>query len=391
MQNKIGKIINLKKKAEIFFTRKGLCDIFYLEITLPQKGGELLPRTTIKMIADKLGVSVSTVNRALINKGRISEETKRKILKTAEEMGYRPNVQAKALSSKDTLRIAVICPRDFYFKTVIEGMESYRKEHEEYRIKLLYKCDDFQSVADQLSALQECEHDEVQGILISAVHPTQLNKQLRLLFKKGIPTITFNNDILGGPRIAYVGLNDRVAGAMAGELMSKYLFSGARVACMATTSAAMGLRERQICFCDTVQKSGKNIEICGPFEYCDNFDLDDILEKVTHILRTEHVNGIYANNMFGTYAISCALRKLGMKDKIVAIGHDVNAELDAFIRDGVLDATLFQNPFQQGYQALKVMVDYLYLKVPVFQPILYIRTLILMKSNLEECDNRLFL
>lgn len=135
----------------------------------------------------------------------------------------------------------------------------------------------------------------------------------------------------------------------------------------------------------------KNIEICGPFEYCDNFDLDDILEKVTHILRTEHVNGIYANNMFGTYAISCALRKLGMKDKIVAIGHDVNAELDAFIRDGVLDATLFQNPFQQGYQALKVMVDYLYLKVPVFQPILYIRTLILMKSNLEECDNRLFL
>lgn len=343
------------------------------------------------MIADKLGVSVSTVNRALINKGRISEETKRKILKTAEEMGYRPNVQAKALSSKDKLRIAVICPRDFYFKTVIEGMESYRKEHEEYRIKLLYKCDDFQSVADQLSALQECEHDEVQGILISAVHPTQLNKQLRLLFKKGIPTITFNNDILGGPRIAYVGLNDRVAGAMAGELMSKYLFSGARVACMATTSAAMGLRERQICFCDTVQKSGKNIEICGPFEYCDNFDLDDILEKVTHILRTEHVNGIYANNMFGTYAISCALRKLGMKDKIVAIGHDVNAELDAFIRDGVLDATLFQNPFQQGYQALKVMVDYLYLKVPVFQPILYIRTLILMKSNLEECDNRLFL
>ena len=188
-----------------------------------------------------------------------------------------------------------------------------------------------------------------------------------------------------------MGLNDRVAGAMAGELMSKYLFSGARVACMATTSAAMGLRERQICFCDTVQKSGKNIEICGPFEYCDNFDLDDILEKVTHILRTEHVNGIYANNMFGTYAISCALRKLGMKDKIVAIGHDVNAELDAFIRDGVLDATLFQNPFQQGYQALKVMVDYLYLKVPVFQPILYVRTLILMKSNLEECDNRLFL
>ena len=64
------------------------------------------------MIADKLGVSVSTVNRALINKGRISEETKRKILKTAEEMGYRPNVQAKALSSKDTLRIAVLCPRD---------------------------------------------------------------------------------------------------------------------------------------------------------------------------------------------------------------------------------------------------------------------------------------
>ena len=50
-------------------------------------------------IAKALGISIGTVDRALHNRGRIDKSTQRKVLKTAETMGYRPNLAASVLAS----------------------------------------------------------------------------------------------------------------------------------------------------------------------------------------------------------------------------------------------------------------------------------------------------
>lgn len=69
-----------------------------------------MPKITIKDIAHKLNLNFSSVSRALNNKPGVSEETRKLVLKTAEEMGYRPNVIARGLVSNVTKTIGVIMP-----------------------------------------------------------------------------------------------------------------------------------------------------------------------------------------------------------------------------------------------------------------------------------------
>ncbi len=66
------------------------------------------PKITMKDIAQKLGVSVVTVSKAFNNKEGVSEELRAQIKKTAEEMGYRYNVTAKALREGHCFNIGVI-------------------------------------------------------------------------------------------------------------------------------------------------------------------------------------------------------------------------------------------------------------------------------------------
>lgn len=62
---------------------------------------------TIKDVAKKCGVSVTTVSYALNDSGNIGEETKNKILRVAEEMGYVPNSFARSLKKQKTMRVGI--------------------------------------------------------------------------------------------------------------------------------------------------------------------------------------------------------------------------------------------------------------------------------------------
>ena len=63
---------------------------------------------TTKDLAEICGVSRTTVNRALQGTGRIKEETKRRILDTAKQLGYEPDLVARSLVSGKSMMIGVI-------------------------------------------------------------------------------------------------------------------------------------------------------------------------------------------------------------------------------------------------------------------------------------------
>lgn len=65
---------------------------------------------TIIDVAEKAGVSPSTVSRVISNDSRISQKTSRKVRKIMDELGYHPNVMAKSLVTKTTNNIGVILP-----------------------------------------------------------------------------------------------------------------------------------------------------------------------------------------------------------------------------------------------------------------------------------------
>jgi len=81
---------------------------------------------TITDIARALGVTPSTVSRALSGSPRVKEETRRLILEAAREMGYEPNVLASNLRRGRSNIVGIIVPRIYreFFSNVIGGAES---------------------------------------------------------------------------------------------------------------------------------------------------------------------------------------------------------------------------------------------------------------------------
>lgn len=84
---------------------------------------------TMKKVARRSGVSVSTVSRVLSGHANVREETSRKVRQTMEELGYTPNIIAQNLVSRTTHCICVllpdmaeIWPANLYFMEVIRGL-----------------------------------------------------------------------------------------------------------------------------------------------------------------------------------------------------------------------------------------------------------------------------
>lgn len=69
-------------------------------------------KLTISDVADYLGVSKTTVSRAISGKGRVSEETRQRVRQYIDQMDYKPNVIAKGLAQSKTFNIAVVLPAD---------------------------------------------------------------------------------------------------------------------------------------------------------------------------------------------------------------------------------------------------------------------------------------
>lgn len=137
-------------------------------------------KQTIGDIADALGVSKTTVSRAISGKGRIGNETRKKILHYIEEHNYTPNKVAQGLASSKTYNIAWVVPKenniaDFsFFQNCLYGITEVAQQHnydilicpiEEGRTASLERIVDNQKVDGVIFARSLVEHKEVELLL----------------------------------------------------------------------------------------------------------------------------------------------------------------------------------------------------------------------------------
>lgn len=147
-------------------------------------------KTTIHDIAKELGVTASTVSRALQDHPRISDSTKKSVVKMAEKLNYQPNSIAAALRKGKSNIIGVIIPmadRDF-FASVIRGIEEVVNKAE-YRVIISQSNDSPEQEQSNIKALLE---SQVDGILASYAKDTTDFAHYRKIVKRGVPLILFD-------------------------------------------------------------------------------------------------------------------------------------------------------------------------------------------------------
>lgn len=82
-----------------------------------------MEQPTIRDIAIELGISISTVSRALRNQPDVNKETRKAVMELAEKLDYHPNRASLSLLKKHTNTIGVLVPNlDFFFQLLLKGL-----------------------------------------------------------------------------------------------------------------------------------------------------------------------------------------------------------------------------------------------------------------------------
>jgi LacI family transcriptional regulator len=154
-------------------------------------------KATIHDIAKKLNITASTVSRALKDHPRISDETKKLVIKAAEKLNYQANNIAAALRNgrSNTLGIIVPTADRSFFASVIRGIEEIANKAG-YNVMICQTYDSYQKELDSIEALLKARVD---GIIISHGKETENFDHLKKVKERGIPLIMFDrsNDALG--------------------------------------------------------------------------------------------------------------------------------------------------------------------------------------------------
>lgn len=147
-------------------------------------------KATVHDIALKLGITASTVSRALNDHPRISAATKKLVLKTAKEVNYQPNHIAAALRMGKSRLIGVIVPtanRNF-FSSVVRGIDEIA-DALGYRVILCQSYENYEKEVQTINALLSARVD---GIIVSIAKNTEKFDHFQRVIDKGIPLVLFD-------------------------------------------------------------------------------------------------------------------------------------------------------------------------------------------------------
>jgi len=145
---------------------------------------------TIKDIARELGVSPSTVSRALKDHPDISEETRRLVKELAGRMKYKPNAIALSLKNRKSNVVGVIIPQivHYFFSSVISGIEEVAGKYG-YSVMVAQSNELFEKEVDAMATLAD---GRIDGLLISIAKETVKYDHLRQLKEEGIEIVFFD-------------------------------------------------------------------------------------------------------------------------------------------------------------------------------------------------------
>ncbi|ESW84272.1 LacI family DNA-binding transcriptional regulator [Mesorhizobium sp. M0761] len=340
-------------------------------------------RSTLTDIAREAGVSAATVDRVLNNRPGVRARTREIVLEMAHRLGYiaeGPNGAPPRPSPGEVIRLDFALPA---------GTNSFIKMlHRHIEAQALARPDLDVHIAtiegfnpDRLARLLQELRGQTQGVGVIALdHPT-VREAIRSLSANDVKVVTIASDILHVPRVAYIGIDNRAAGRLAGYLLNRFMGSErpSKVALFAGSLSYRGHEEREMGFRHILTEESPNLKIVEMREMLD--DREKAYSEASALLdRHPDLAAIY-NVGAGNTGIARALKERGRAKDILFLGHEVTDGTKELLLDGTLDAVIDQNPRVEAREALNILSHSVrHLNYEPHQP----RLQVIFKENIPE-------
>jgi LacI family transcriptional regulator len=339
-------------------------------------------RRGIHLLAELANVSIGTVDRALHGRDGIRESTRQRILQIARQIGYTPNLAARALSaSKAGARIGVCIPREihFFYDQLWSGVLDEGRRLAQLGVQFEYR--PVRTLGEEdTKAFKDLLEIGVNGIIVTAGNPKGLSPLIDDAEEKGVRVVCVSTDAPESHRSSIVCVEPWLNGCLAGELMGKFLPPNSKVVVVAGMLTALDHRRKTDGFSDAFPRHCPGGEIVSIVE--GHEDEDESFQKTFDLLgRVPNIAGLYVNTV-NCLPVCRALGARQLAGKVKLITTDLFAEMAPYFQKGTISASIYQQPYRQGQIAVRLMADHLISKAS-FPPMVHLSPGVIMSSNLQ--------
>jgi|APSaa5957512622_1039677.scaffolds.fasta_scaffold32212_2 LacI family transcriptional regulator len=341
--------------------------MFFLSL-YKKKVSEEVPhrKIRIKDIAEQAGVSTGTVDRVLHKRGEVSLETRKKVLRIAEKLEYKPNFVARTLASKKEFHFGVLIPdasnSNPYWEAPLKGILKAQNELQSYGVRLSIKTFSLTNIGDfaqKSSKLLELKPD---GLLLAPLFYSASTKFLDKCSVLSLPVVFIDAQLKYSNHLSYIGQNSCQAGFVAGRLLGMGQADNSRFAVFNIASERDQLHhfnERDKGFREFFKEKVSNNEIISyDIHGATSARLNEIL--LDYQRSSAGLDGIFVTSA-KSHQVAKELEKLGM-NSVRLVGFDLVKQNVKYLDLEIIDFLISQQPEEQGYLGIQTLYTALALK-----------------------------
>ena len=343
-------------------------------------------KVTIREIAQKAGVSIGTVDRVLHNRGRVSEQTRKRIDRILDEAGYRFNLHASAPATRRRCKIVVVLPESTpgsYWWLIWNGIQKALQEYDDMRVDikfLSYSQFDIYSCRDTFATIIPERPD---AVVIGTIFVSETLSLCTALEEAGISYFFVDSSVKEAAPVAAFSVDQHACGMLSARLLHKMaerdgkfvLFESSRIGDQWSVNA-MARREG---FADYFRACGLSDRLSyATFSFHDPRENDALIQR---LLRDgEPLAGAAVMNSRG-YVIADMFRQHA-DTHVLLLAFDATERNRQSLREGGIDVLLCQRPEMQGYLVTVAAIRHIVYKEKAPESTALLPIDILMKDNL---------
>jgi LacI family transcriptional regulator len=334
----------------------------------------------IKDIARALGISTGTVDRALHGKPDVSPATRARVLSMADALGYRPNLAARYLKSRRQLHVSVHLPRRIalFWDSLREGI---REAAAPFGPALHVDFRTYPKLGDgDVPLFEDALRDGTDGLIIAPGNPVALMPHLHRAAQRKVPVVCVVTDAPESERLTSVSADPFTVGAVAGELLARFLPSSGGIAFFTGWLATQDHADKLRGFESSLRASGAASRL-GPIVEAHDDEREGYRRALDVLRASPDLKGLYVSTVNSLPVLRAAEQERRL-DGLTVVTTDLFPELVEWIRAGKVAATVYQRPLSQGRLALQALYQFL---LNGTRPAARLRVVphLVMRSNLD--------
>jgi LacI family transcriptional regulator len=336
----------------------------------------------VRELAKLANVSIGTVDRALNGRKEVSHATRQRILRLAEEHGYRPNPTARALSvGRSTLRIGVCIPAEihYFYDQLRAGIMSEARHLDHLGIEILYN--PVKNLGSNMTAnIRTLLDSNVQALIVTPGNPAEVSPLVEVAEReRNVRVVCVVTDVSATCRSTAISVDPHLSGMLAAELMSKFVGPPSHVAIVTGMISTEEHGRKVEGFIEMFRSECPVEPVIDVIE--GHEEEDETFRKCRQLLYDKpEVSGIYVSTV--NYLPVClALEAQNAQSRVKLIATDLFAEALPYFENGTVSAAIYQNPYRQGQIAVRSIVNHFVNGRP-FPSVRYLHPSVVLRSNL---------